>query len=328
VPAGFVMSGVAVGSMGELLVEFVCAERDSHNRRPASYSGPFPSGAPGIFIDQAARIGARTIFAGAVGTDAFGGVLLDRLKASGVTLDLVRRIADRPTGTAMVAYNGDGSRDFVFNIAQSAAPLFGDAAAILARLRDFQLDVFHISGSSLADPRMAQAILSVAEALHDEGVKISFDPNVRKELAEDAATLAAVRRLTAISRYFLPSEEDLAVLFPGQRFEAVAETLFQQATELAVLKRGGGGCRAITRNGEMAELAGHKVRVIDPTGAGDCFCATFVSLIASGKQDLHAALARANAAGALAVMQLGPMEGNAALEAVERFLEHPVELAS
>ena len=124
------MSSVAVGSIGELLVEFVCAERDSHNRRPASYSGPFPSGAPGIFIDQAARIGARTIFAGAVGTDAFGDVLLERLRTAGVALDLVRRIADRPTGTAMVAYNGDGSRDFVFNIAQSAAPLFGDAGAI------------------------------------------------------------------------------------------------------------------------------------------------------------------------------------------------------
>lgn len=322
------MSGVAVGSIGELLVEFVCAERDSHNRRPASYSGPFPSGAPGIFIDQAAQTGARTIFVGAVGTDAFGDVLLDRLKASGVALDLVRRVADRPTGTAMVAYNGDGSRDFVFNIAQSAAPLFGDVTAILARLRDFKLDVFHISGSSLADPWMAQAILMVAETLQGDGVKISFDPNVRKELAEDAATLAAVRRLAAISTYFLPSEEDLAVLFPGRGLEAVAESLFREAAEIAVLKRGGGGCLAIARDGETAELAGHKVRVVDPTGAGDCFCATFVSLIASGQHGLHAALARANAAGALAVMQLGPMEGNASLEAVERFLERPVEHAS
>jgi sugar/nucleoside kinase (ribokinase family) len=320
--------GVAVGSIGELLVEFVCAERDSHNRRPASYSGPFASGAPGIFIDQAARIGARTIFVGAVGTDAFGDVLLERLKAAGVALDLVRRIAERPTGTAMVAYNSDGSRDFVFNIAQSAAPLFGDVAAILARLRAFKLDVLHISGSSLPDPRMAKPMLEVAEALHSDGVRISFDPNVRKELAEDPATLAAVRRLTAISHYFLPSEEDLAVLFPGRGFEAVAETLFRQGTQIAVLKRGGGGCLAIARNGETAELGGHKVRVIDPTGAGDCFCATFVSLIASGRHGLHAALERANAAGALAVMQLGPMEGNAALDAVERFLEHPVELAS
>jgi sugar/nucleoside kinase (ribokinase family) len=321
------MAGVAVGSIGELLVEFVCAERDSHNRRPASYSGPFPSGAPGIFIDQAARIGARTIFVGAVGTDAFGDVLLDRLKAAGVALDLVRRVAERPTGTAMVAYNSDGSRDFVFNIAQSAAPLFGDVAAILARLRDFKLDVFHVSGSSLADPNMATAILSVAEALHSDGVKISFDPNVRKELAEDPATLATVRRLIAISHYFLPSEEDLAVLFPGQRFGAVAQSLFQQGTEIAVLKRGSGGSFAIARNGEAVDLPGHKVRVIDPTGAGDCFCATFVSQSAAG-HGLRAALARANAAGALAVMQLGPMEGNAALNAVEHFLKHPVEYAS
>ena len=319
---------VAVGSIGELLVEFVCAERDSHHRRPASYTGPFPSGAPGIFIDQAARIGARAIFAGAVGKDAFGSVLLERLKADGVALDLVHRVGDRPTGTAMVAYNSDGSRDFVFNIAHSAAPLFADAATIVAGLRAFKLDVFHVSGASLAYPQMAGTILSVVEALLKDGVKISFDPNVRKEVAEDATTLAAVQRLTAVSTYFLPSEDDLAVLFPGQSFEAAVAPLFKQAAEIAVLKRGAGGAIAITRKGETAGVAGHKVRALDPTGAGDCFCATFVSLIAAGRHGLSAALERANAAGALAVTKLGPMEGNAPLETIERFLKHPVGLAS
>ena len=322
------VGSIAVGSIGELLVEFVCAEQDSHNRRAASYAGPFPSGAPGIFIDQAAQVGARAIFAGAVGTDAFGDVLLERLNASGVALDLIRRIPDRPTGTAMVAYNSDGSRDFVFNIAQSAAPLFDDAETISARFRDFKLDLLHVSGSALTDPGMAATILMVCEALHGEGVKISFDPNVRKELADDAGYLATVQRLTAISHYFLPSEEDLAFLYPERSFESVAMTLFAQGTEVAVLKRGSRGCAAIARDGTAAALDAHKVKVVDPTGAGDCFCATFVTLMAGGAVDLRAALAHANAAGALAVMQLGPMEGNAPLSKIESFLKHPVELAS
>ena len=69
---------VVIGSIGELLVEFVCTEKDGGNLRAAPYVGPFPSGAPGIFIDQAARIarafGGRAMFAGAVGDDAFGRV--------------------------------------------------------------------------------------------------------------------------------------------------------------------------------------------------------------------------------------------------------------
>ena len=55
-----------IGSLGELLVEFVCTETDGRNLRPSVYRGPFPSGAPGIFIDQVALAGARAVFAGAV----------------------------------------------------------------------------------------------------------------------------------------------------------------------------------------------------------------------------------------------------------------------
>ena len=79
-----------IGSLGELLVEFICSERGGRNLRPATYIGPFPSGAPGIFIDQAARVGGAAVFAGAVGDDAFGQVLRDRLAASGVSGDLIR----------------------------------------------------------------------------------------------------------------------------------------------------------------------------------------------------------------------------------------------
>jgi sugar/nucleoside kinase (ribokinase family) len=319
---------VAVGSIGELLVEFVCSEAGSGNRRPAPYTGPFPSGAPGIFIDQAARLGARTIFAGAVGTDAFGDVLLERLRADGVALDLVRRIPERPTGTAMVAYDTDGSRHFVFNLLHSAAPLLDDAAAIVARLRAFKLDVLHVSGSSLADPRMAETILAVCAAVHGAGVAISFDPNVRRELAEDSAYRAAVQRLIALSRIFLPSEEDLAFLFPDRAFAAVAESLFSQGVEYAVLKRGERGCTVVARSGETVALTAHETDVVDPTGAGDCFCATFATLIASGDYSLRAALERANAAGALAVSKLGPMEGNAPLREIECLLNHAVERAS
>ena len=320
--------GLRVASIGELLVEFVCAETDSHHRRVAPYAGPFPSGAPAIFISQAARLGARATFAGAVGTDAFGAVLLDRLQADGVALDLIRQVADRPTGTAMVAYNSDGSRDFVFNIAQSAAPEIGDASDVIAGLSAFKPDVLHVSGSSLAEPRMAATVVAVAEALSDAGVAISFDPNIRKELAENAAYRATVERLMALSRIFLPSDDDLAFLFPDQTFETCVEQLFAQATEVAVLKRGARGAVAIARGGDAVAVGGHKVQALDPTGAGDCFCATFVTLMASGGYDLRAALERANAAGALAVTKLGPMEGNAPLVEIERLLKQPVGLAS
>ena len=66
-------------------------------------------------------------------------------------------------------------------------------------------------------------------------------------------------------------------------------------------------------------VTGHRVPVIDPTGAGDCFCATFAALHVMGTA-LPDALRRANAAGALAVGRLGPMEGNSSPAEIDAFL--------
>ncbi len=57
-------------------------------RRSRNSPAPIPSGAPAIFLDQAARMGARTEMFGGVGDDGFGRARLRRLKEDGV--DTVR----------------------------------------------------------------------------------------------------------------------------------------------------------------------------------------------------------------------------------------------
>lgn len=317
------MAGVCIGSIGELLVEFVCSDKDGHNLRAAPYVGPFPSGAPGIFIDQAARVaaafGGRAVFAGAVGDDAFGTVLLDRLTRDGVDPGLIRVIRGVPTGSAFVSYNTDGSRDFVFNIAHSAAACLPDVAQIEAGFLAAGINVLHISGSMLGDPTMRAAALALCESLAQRGVSISIDPNIRAELINDPGYLDALGRIMALASYVLPSDADAVHLFPGESFADWSARLLAGVARVVVLKRGDQGCIGRDAGGRFA-LPAHKVVVVDPTGAGDCFCATFVTLMAAGEA-LPQALARANAAGALAVTRLGPMEGNADLSDIDAMLK-------
>ncbi len=309
-----------VGSIGDLLVEFVCTTRNGRHRQAGTYIGPYPSGAPAIFIDQAAQVGGRCIFVGALGDDAFGDVTLERLVDHGVDPRLIRRIKGVPTGTAFVSYNDDGSRDFVYNIVHSAAAQFEADEATIASLLGFNLDVMHVSGSALGDSSMAGKVLRVVRALHAGGVAISFDPNVRKELIADPAYFDAVKEIAGISSIFLPSEEDVQVLFPGRRLPDFASELFAKGTRAVVLKKGDKGSEGVTRDGEHASFPAHPVAVLDPTGAGDCFCATFVTLWSQGAFGFRDALARANAAGALAVGKVGPMEGTSDLAAIEALM--------
>src|SRR5271167_692396 len=159
-----------VGCVGDLLVEFVATSRNGRHKQPGSYLGPYPSGAAGIFIDQAAQVGGTCIFVGGVGDDAFGEVVLQRLIAHGVEPKLIRIVKGVPTGTAFVSYNDDGSRDFVYNIILSAAAQFEVDEATIASLAAFDLDVIHVSGSALGDAGMAAKVLRAVRAMHARGV--------------------------------------------------------------------------------------------------------------------------------------------------------------
>ena len=71
-------------TMGEIIVEIMRSSIDQPLDRPGIFKGPYPSGAPAIFIDTVARLGHRAAIAGGVGEDDFGKCLLDRLEHDGV----------------------------------------------------------------------------------------------------------------------------------------------------------------------------------------------------------------------------------------------------
>jgi tagatose kinase len=72
-------------TIGEILVEIMATERGEGFLEPINLIGPFPSGAPAIFIDQAARFGQPAAMIGCVGDDQFGRLNLNRLAVTGST---------------------------------------------------------------------------------------------------------------------------------------------------------------------------------------------------------------------------------------------------
>src|SRR3954452_19711608 len=99
-------------ALGEVLMEFRRATDDGRLTAPGEWDGPFPSGAPAIFASVAARLGADTAFAGAVGDDAFGLAITDRLRADGLHLDALTTAAARAAAVPFVAYERPGGREF------------------------------------------------------------------------------------------------------------------------------------------------------------------------------------------------------------------------
>lgn len=305
-----------IATVGEMLVEFVSHDRNCALEKISDYSGPYPSGAPAIFLDQVARMGAPTEMIGGVGDDGFGLSVLNRLKEDGVGTNGVTVSPNLSTGVAFVSYYDSGDRDFIFHLAGTAADAFDVPLSLLDPKNTF----LHVSASSLGAASMRDKIMEVVRSVSDGGGLISCDPNARTELMKDPATREAMHDVMERSYCLLPSTSDLEFLYPDLSEDAAIDKLLNAKAEIVTIKRGAAGA-TVVGYGERHDFPGHTVEEIDPTGAGDCFCGTFVSLLAQGAS-LFEAGQHANVAGAIAVTRRGPMEGNSTLSEITTFLSN------
>lgn len=308
--------------MGELLVEIMRPKEDIPLYASDYFRGPFPSGAPGIFISTAARLGHSTAIISGVGNDDFGENIMRRLKHDGVDVSRVLVSDDGHTGIAFVTYFADGSRKFLFYTDNSPFTR-AKAPENLSGLEDVKF--MHIMGCSLmSDADFGREIVKLMNMLKSAGARISFDPNVRLEMLKDESVMNMLHEVFAASSILMPGVSELK-MFTGKDDidEAVSAAFSNPALEVLVLKNGSKGSRVYTRKGLEVEQPVYPVVQEDATGAGDSYDAAFICGLAEGKSLAEAAKMGA-AAGALNAAAFGPMEGKISPETVKQMIERGV----
>ncbi|MBL4811125.1 MAG: sugar kinase [Rhodobacteraceae bacterium] len=304
--------------IGEILVEIMATTIGSGFLTPQPLTGPYPSGAPAIFINQCGRIGGSAALIACVGDDDFGRINTARLARDGVDISAITTHKSLPTGTAFVRYRPDGTRDFIFNLSASAAGSLTWSAqtqALTARAGHL-----HVMGTFIANENMVQIIDRAATIIKSNGGTLSLDPNIRKELASSAAP--AFARILGQTDLLLPSADELYIAAgtPPDAGEAAAlQSLFATGISEVVLKRGAHGASAFLPDGTAEHVPPFMVQEQDPTGAGDCFGGAYVACRRLGLP-LAKSLLYANAAGARSVTFQGPMEGAGSRAQLDEFI--------
>lgn len=304
-------------SLGEMLVEIMRKERDVPHLTPGEYLGPYPSGAPAIFIDAAARLGLSVGFIGVVGDDDFGRMLLQRLSEDGVDTRYVRTLPGYTTGTTFVMYYGTGERVFIFHLRHAAAgqlkpddidPRYLKGAKILL-----------VMGSTLAvSDSSREACYEATRIAREANLKLVFDPNLRPELLDVDVIRNICRPVLESSDVIIPSGTEASVLTGVEEPIEAGRKLLELGPELAIIKVGEKGSLAIS-DGEILEGPAFRVAEVDPTGAGDVFDAAVACGLLKD-WSLEQTLTFANAVGAIKVTRFGPMEGPKSVEEVRSFL--------
>jgi tagatose kinase len=306
-----------VWTMGELLAEIMRPRPGLTFSDPGPFLGPFPSGAPGIFVDTVARLGHSAGIISGVGDDDFGRSILARLEGDGVNIDRVLVMPEKSTGVAFVTYFDDGSRKYIFHWDGTPAVMAEAPAAEAVP----QAKYFHLMGCSLmANEQFRRSALTALERFAARGAKITFDPNIRFELLQSDSIEAIVGPVLARCSVLFPGEQELQLLSGSNDLDRAAYAMFDRyPMELIVVKRGSRGCTIFTPE-KRVDVAAFRVEEVDPTGAGDCFDAGFLCGLLDGRPVEQCARWGA-AAGALSACAFGPMEGDISIETMTQMLE-------
>ena len=316
--------GPDIISLGELLVEIMRTELNApHGKIGAYYKGPYPSGAPAIFISSAARIAKpfnlKTGYIGVIGNDEFGDCIIRKLKKDDVDLSHIRVLESNHTGIAFNQYNSDGSRKFIF--AKGAA---GETSPEDIKENYFTgIKCLHIMGSSLAISKNSRdacsKAINVAKKKNPDSI-ISFDPNLRPEMLDLNEILEISMPILEKTDILLPSGEEAEMLASVNGFKKACQKLLEMGPKIIVLKQGKNGCTIYTRDKPTGlHIKSFNVNEVDPTGAGDTFAGAFIVGFLEG-WDLKKIGMFSNAVGALKVESFGPIP-DTTYEEVLKFLE-------
>jgi fructokinase len=217
------------------------------------------------------RLGRPVELRTVLGDDDDGRFLARHIHEAGVALGTPLR-DDVVTSTATARLDAGGTATYDFDLHWDL-----EVSALPADCRGLHVG----SLGTLLDPGRA-AVLDLVRQAADRDLLGGYDPNVRPALLPDVTgAWQDVREIAAAATVVKVSDEDLAVLRPGQDPALLARRLLTGArTRLVLVTAGAEGASAYTANLEVHRAA-PVIRVVDTVGAGDSFMAAALAVLAS-----------------------------------------------
>lgn len=266
------------------------------------------------------RLGHKAGYITRLGNDPFGKKIIKEMQANRIDTSLTVIADDRRTGYMLKGKTSQGDPDTYYYRKNSAA------SAI--RVEDVentdfeQWDALHTSGILPATSQSAkETTFWMMEQAREKEKPVFFDPNLRPALWQDEETMITeINRLAALADYVMPGEEEGYILCGSRNPKDIASFYLEKGAGCVVIKMGARGAAAFTKNGFVRVPAYEHGPIVDTVGAGDGFAAGFESAILEGCS-LEEALRRANAIGAIQIMQESDNEGLPTREELEHFMQ-------
>ncbi|MBZ9537067.1 sugar kinase [Cytobacillus oceanisediminis] len=264
------------------------------------------------------RLGHRVGWVSKVGEDEFGKGMVAFIKGEGVDVSNVTYSNDAPTGLYFKEFRREGEINVFYYRKESAASKMSSVDLDSSYIANAKY--LHITGIT---PALSEScydmIFDVIKIAKENGVKVVFDPNLRRKLWGEEFARETLLKIASLADIVLPGIEEGYFMFGKKTPKELGQSFISLGAKVVVLKVGAEGAYYFTKDDEKRVTGFPVGRVIDPVGAGDGFAAGFLSGLLHNLT-LEESVKRANAVGALVTMVSGDVEGLPEKYEIDRLL--------
>lgn len=263
-------------------------------------------------IDMA-KIGIKTALIGKTGADSFGTFLREELVKYQVNIEGLATDEKAQTSASVVLSAGNGERTFLHTVGANATFCYDDVNwDVIEKSR-----IVFVAGTMLMDAFDGEDCARTLKKCKEMG-KITVLDTAWDSRGRWMQILAPCMPYIDV---FMPSIDEAIALTGEEDPEKIADVFFSMGVKQVVIKLGSKGCylRA-SKDAQSVVVPSYKVEAVDTTGAGDSFCAGFLSGMAKGLS-FEACGRFANAVGAHCVMAMGATTGIKSFDEIQSFME-------
>ena len=282
----------------------------AHPMITAEWTRVMPGGGAANAPSALARMGIPVASFSKVGDDLNGEFIRRELGKLGVDTTGFCVSPTESTPFTFVAIHTDGDRTFIHT--PGANLTFSPGDLDLNRVLSADYLLYHDLWVLPAfDGKPAASLLAEAQK---RGVATLLDEDFGYGPRRDQ-----LEEMLPYCDYFIPSYHDLSGIYPGASPEEMAAVLLARGARHVVLKMGQEGC-VVAWGNERHRVPCLPAKVVDTTGAGDCWDAGFIAALAHG-EDIVAAARTGNACAAFGIEAIGGSTGVPTYDAVRRRAE-------
>lgn len=291
-------------AIGRLCIDLNANETNRPMEETRTFT-KYVGGSPANIAIGSARLGQKTGFIGKVSDDQMGRFITDYLKKNGIDAAGVK--IDRTGAVTGLAFTE------IMSPEECSILMYRDNVADL-KLHPSEVDEAYIkqskalliSGTALAKSPSREAVFVALEYAVKHDVTVFFDLDYRPYTWADEAETAVY--------YNLAAEKCDVIIGTREEFDMMEKLLnmnesddqltasrwFSHRAELVVIKHGGAGSIAYTKDGASHRSGIYRTKVLKTFGAGDSYASAFIYGLMNGK-DVSEAMRMGSASASLVI---------------------------